>query len=150
MDYSLDGNFKLATPSIEEIFNINLLDNYLKYAFDNIIFPHFGIPSVIADNIPMRLQLGKKINTFDVVKNGVKTGHISVDIIGTEINIKDIEIDDINAFIQLMQILSARYAPINPTIIIGENIDAKLNHIIKQLNFTKQNNIFKRPCRIIQ
>jgi ribosomal protein S18 acetylase RimI-like enzyme len=154
MDYSLDNISRKAIPIIEEIFNINVLEHHLKYAFDMIIFPHFGIPSIThMDNL--HLQMGKKINTFDIFKMDKKIGHIEIDIIGTEINLLSIEIDNIerpyaiNAVIQLMQILSARYAPINPTILIDAKLNVIYKSIIKKLNFVKQNNVFKRPCRVI-
>jgi len=162
-----------AMPIIEEIFNINLSESHLKYAFDTIIFPHFGIPSnnltpinnihignIQFDNIQLdqlyniQLQLSNKINEFDILLSPVfkKIGYIVLDIIGIEITLKHIELDSqyrnkklsIISIIQLMYILSARYAPINP-ILITNNIS-----IAKKLNFTKLiDGYFKRPCRSI-
>ena len=154
MDYSLDDTNDKAIPIIEEIFKISVLEHHLKYAFETIIFPHFGIPSITHMN-NLHLQMGKKVNTFDVFKMDKKIGHIEIDIIGIEVNLLSIEIDNdhkqshaIEAIVQLMQIVSARYAPINPTILIDVKLNVIYKSIIKKLNFIKQNNVFKRPCRM--
>jgi RimJ/RimL family protein N-acetyltransferase len=161
-------------PYISEIFSI--MHNYINVDFiaKNIILPHFGImaktiPYYMTQNcndgplskfydqvINMSIIIdNNKNNLFNIIINGKNIGHIELEIITHEIEIKHIELDpshrkkniSASAIAQLLEILGARYAPLNPIIFFKqlESIAEKLLfHKIKH----KDEFIYKRLCRL--
>ena len=97
----------------------------------------------------------KKNNLFYIYFNEKKIGHIELEIIDYEIEIKHIELDvdhrnkklSAPAIAYLLEILGARYAPLNPIIFFKQ-----LESIAEKLEFykiKKENHyIYKRLCRL--
>lgn len=163
----------LAKPIISEIFqsHINQANDKLKqFLIDSIIYPHFGIkkfpkfeytynskdgPLSKYYNIVIRLNIDiRNNNHFDIYYDDNKIGNIELGIIQSEIEIKHIEINEsyrkkglgTASVAYVLEILGARYAPINPFIYFIHNNN--MNSIIINLHFQKSANSFRRLCRI--
>ena len=172
--YQIDGKI---IPYISEIFSIIKNEShgieYVNFIGKNIALPHFGI---IPKSIPYMTHNSKdgalskfydqvinlsividknKSNLFHIYLHSQIIGHIKLEIISYEIEIKHIELDPKHqkqkistpAIAQLLEILGARYAPLNPIIFFKQ-----LESIAEKLEFHKIKHkdifIYKRLCRI--
>jgi hypothetical protein len=163
-------------PYISEIYsmtkNMTQIDD-INFIGKNIILPHFGIMqngvSYMTHNsndgalskfynniIHMAITIDeKKNNLFYIYFNEKKIGHIELEIIDYEIEIKHIELDVAHrnkkrsapAIAYLLEILGARYSPLNPIIFFKQ-----LESIAEKLEFYKIKKeghyIYKRLCRL--
>jgi RimJ/RimL family protein N-acetyltransferase len=113
----------------------------------SIFYEHITDISIVIDE--------KKCNMFNIIFGEKNIGHIELEIIKNEIEIKNIFLDSeyrkknisASAIAYLLEILGARYAPLNPIIYFKqlESIAEKLNfHKIKKDNYY----IYKRLCRL--
>jgi RimJ/RimL family protein N-acetyltransferase len=173
--YIINGKIIPYVSEIFSIIKNELFNdiNYINFIGKNIILPHFGI---IKKSIPymtnnsndgalskfyehiihMSITIDeKKNNLFYIYFNEKKIGYIELEIIDYEIEIKHIELDTTHrnkklsapAIAYLLEILGARYAPLNPIIFFKqlESIAEKLEfHKIKKDNYY----IYKRLCRL--
>jgi hypothetical protein len=172
--YTIDGKI---IPYISEIFSIIKNEShgiqYVNFIGKNIALPHFGIiPKSIpyithnckdgalskfydqAINLSIVIDKNKS-NVFHIYLHSNIIGHIKLEIISYEIEIKHIELDSKHqkqklstpAIAQLLEILGARYAPLNPIIFFKQ-----LEFIAEKLDFHKIKHkdefIYKRLCRI--
>jgi hypothetical protein len=151
----------LATPE----------ENIVKFSYllKNIIYPHFGITrypqfeytknsndGILSKyyDIIIHLNLEMKGNNFDIYYKEAIIGKVELNIIQSEIEMKHIEIEAPHrkkgiataAIAYIMEILAARYAPVNPFIYFIS--DERVNTIAVRLHFYKYGDNFKRLCRI--
>jgi hypothetical protein len=161
-------------PYISEIYSIMSNAINIDFVGKNIILPHFGI---IPKSIPYYMTqncndgpLSKfydhvihisiiidtnKNNLFHIMFDDNNIGHIELEIVAYEIEIKHIHLDpkhrkkniSASAVAYLLEILGARYAPLNPIIFFKQ-----LESIAEKLSFHKIKHgdifIYKRLCRL--